>query len=152
MKKQNLGTVSKIWRAFDSYMWLGNHNYFYICAVHEYCFLGTRCRKRVCGHSEVRMVIAVRALLFLAMVSLIIVEIPVERAFRWQYLTNWGIYITFLSTLLNLLCALWHRKCAYKWDTLKQEIRGRREPTEEGGETSEEDNILKKGRGGTRVK
>ena len=45
------------------------------------------------------------------MLSLVIVEIPTERAFRWQYLTNWGVYITLISTFLNLLCALKYRKC-----------------------------------------
>ena len=60
---------------------------------------------------KLNAVIALRTILFLIMLSLVVVEIPVEWQFRWQYLTNWGVYISFISTILNLLCSLRHKKC-----------------------------------------
>ena len=93
------------WQRVEDYLWLENHNFFYICAVHEYC-MG---RNNVNPQSTT--LIAVRSMLFLVMLCLIVIEVPVEKELRWQYMTNWGVYITFASTILNLLCTFKYRKC-----------------------------------------
>ena len=81
-------------------MWLENHNYFYICATQEFCW-----NKWYLKPGRWHLIV-IRTLLFLIMLALIGVEIPIEASFRWKYLTNWGVYITFISTVLNLMCAI----------------------------------------------
>ena len=56
------------WQRFDDYMWLHNHNYFYICAVHEYCVHFQQAEKLPL------FLVFIRLTLFLLILSLIIVD------------------------------------------------------------------------------
>lgn len=87
-----------LWQSFENFIWLGNHQYFYICCIHEYCW--NKCFNSTC------QLITVRLVLFLLMLGLCIAEYYTDAAFRFLYFTNWGVYLTTIVTGLLLACSI----------------------------------------------
>lgn len=85
------------WQRFEDYIWLGNHNFFFICQIHEYCgphwFRGSP-----------RLVLFLRSLLFLTMVFLIILNFL--RNQERLYFTIQSITVCFFATLFQLLSSM----------------------------------------------
>lgn len=77
---------------------MNNHQYFYICCVHEYCW--NRC------FSSTFQLVAVRSILCLMMAGLITAEVVVFDGIRFRYFSNWGSYLTMVVTVLQLACAI----------------------------------------------
>ena len=117
---ESQGCLSRIWRNFEDFIWMNNHQFFYVCAIHEYCTNNILLRAMKCscfGKSQqndvvlnefayvqskfdASQVIRMRLILFLIMSGLIVSEIIVERKPRVLYLTNWGVWLVFVISIL----------------------------------------------------
>ncbi len=60
------------------------------------------------------------------MLGLVVSEIFADEGFRWKYFTNWGVYLTFIVTILQLMCAIKYKYCidnfTIKIQTLGQQL------------------------------
>lgn len=82
---------------------MNNHEYFYNCCIHDYCW------NKTCFNSTNKLIF-VRTLLFLSMLGLCVAEYLTGAHLRFLYFTNWGVYITTIVTSLQLACAIKYKK------------------------------------------
>ena len=85
------------WQRFEDYIWLGNHNFFYICQIHEYCgpawFRGSP-----------RIIFSLRLALFLIMLFLVVTNFLKNQ--ERLYFTIQSIAVCFFASLFQLLSSV----------------------------------------------
>ena len=97
-----VGSCLRAWYAFENYIWMSNHYFFYICSIHEYCW--NKCVKND------NSLIAVRSLLFFCMLSLCVAEVYTDHEFRLIYFANIGVYLTTFVSAIQLACAIKYKR------------------------------------------
>ena len=95
----NLGRKKvSCWRKFEDYMWLNNHQYFYICCIHEYG--GPPCLRR-----NAKVLILIRLLLFMAMLALVTVNLLNPTVEHLKF-TIFNLAISLAVTFLLFMAAV----------------------------------------------
>ncbi len=92
------------WRRFEDFVWLENHEYFYICCIHEYCGLlrnKSSPNKLICIRVFLLALICIHAFF-----DLFTDGKPIFKEFRY-----WGLALTVLVCFVNLLCAFQYKAC-----------------------------------------
>ena len=99
----NFNQPKTCWQKLEDYVWLENHEYFYICCIHEYYGL---LRK-----SSPKMLILIRLVLFVIMLAHGVYDLIREGTPKMQEFRYWSMFLTILVTFLNLLCAFQYKRC-----------------------------------------
>jgi hypothetical protein len=101
-------TPLSCWQKLDNYVWLGAHQYFYICCIHEYG--GPNCIR-----TSPNMLILLRLILLITISALVALNIIDKKEEKLKF-TIFSIYISFVVSVFQVLAIL-------KYKTLLKEFK-----------------------------